>query len=106
MINTTTYIWLIAACGIATYLTRLPGLWLGKMISITPRLKRGLDSIPVGVFAAMVVPSLVNGAAPSGHLNIPFVMASIVAAGIALLTKHPLWTMLGGVIAIALFRLV
>ncbi len=105
MISTTMYVWLIAACGVATYLTRLPGLWVGRMLHITPRLKRGLDSIPVGVFAAMVVPSLVKGAAPSGHINVPFVLAAIVAAVIALATKHPLWTMLGGVLAIALFRL-
>lgn len=103
--NGVTYVWLIAACSLATYLTRLPGLWLGRVLRVTPRLKRGLDSIPVGVFAAMVVPSLVNGVAPNGTLNLPFALAAAVSAVVALWTKHPLWTMLSGVVSIALFRL-
>ena len=103
--NSVAYVWLIATCGIATYLTRLPGLWLGRVLRVRPRLKRGLDSIPVGVFAAMVVPSLVNGVAKGGHINIPFALAALVSAVVALWTKHPLWTMISGVVSIALFRL-
>lgn len=113
--TTAIYVWLIAACSVFTYLTRLPGLWFGRMIRVTPRLKRGLDSIPVGVFAAMVIPSLISGVIkPSSvahatlltHINWPFTLAAVVAIVVALWTKHPLWTMLSGVVAIALLRLV
>jgi branched chain amino acid efflux pump len=88
-----------------TYLTRFPGLWLGRILRITPRLKHGLDYIPIGVFAAMVIPSLAGGVASAGSINWPFALAAAITAVIALWTKHPLWTMLTGVVSIALFRL-
>lgn len=103
--NPVLYWSVISLCAVATYLTRLPAIWMGRRIHVTPRLKRGLDSIPIGVFAAMVLPTIAHQSVSVHGVSWPFIGATVVALVIALWTKNPLWTMLCGVIAIAGLRL-
>ncbi len=103
--NATTYFVTILIAGFATYLTRYPGLLLGRAVHATPRIERGLRYIPIGIFAAMVAPSIfLHPLSVHGHIDYPFFIAAIVAIVIAWRTKNPLWTMLFGVITIAVLR--
>lgn len=90
---------------LATYLTRFPSLLLGRTLSLSPRMKQGLRYIPIGVFAALVAPSILLHPTVNGHLDYAFWGASIAALVTAWWTKSPLWTMVAGVIAIAGLRL-
>jgi len=90
------------AMGAVTYLTRFPGLWLGGRVQFSPRLKRGLSFMPIGIFAAMIVPPvLVHTGVHRFNLFLP---AAAVALGVAWITKKPLWSMLAGVAALAGLR--
>ncbi|OFW78533.1 MAG: hypothetical protein A2201_10080 [Alicyclobacillus sp. RIFOXYA1_FULL_53_8] len=101
------YYELIGATAVATYLTRFPSLFFSRFLRITPRLKQGLSYIPIGVFAAMVAPSIVlhHGSGPNPVIDWPFFAATGIAMVVAIFTKNPLWTMLSGVLAIAGLRL-
>jgi len=99
-----TFIWITIFCAIATYLTRFPSLLAGRALRITPRLKQGLSDIPIGVFAAMVAPVVARGALNHGHPNWPLLVATGAALYVAIRTRNPLWTMLVGVICIAVMR--
>ncbi len=103
--NFTTFVVTICVAGFATYLTRYPGLLLGRVFHATPRIERGLRYIPIGIFAAMVAPVIfLHPAYAHGHFDIPFFAATFVALVTAWWTRNPLWTMLFGVITIAILR--
>jgi branched-subunit amino acid transport protein len=104
--NSTAYFVTILLAALATYLTRFPSLLLGRSLSIPPRILQGLRYIPIGVFAALVAPSIVLHQTVQGHLDYTFWGASIVAFFTAWRTKSPLWTMISGVIVIAGLRVV
>jgi len=99
------YYELIGATAVATYLTRFPSLFFSRFLRITPRLKQGLRYIPIGVFAAMVAPSILLHSGSGPTVDWPFFEATGIALVVAILTKNPLWTMLSGVLAIAVLRL-
>ena len=82
-----------------TYLTRFPPLWLGGRVNFPPRLKRGLSFIPIGAFAAMIVPPVLfhHGV----HRFNLFLPAALPALGVAWFTRKPLWAMLAGVATLA-----
>ena len=101
----TTYFLIIAFAALATYLTRLPSLLVGRSLSLSPRLEQGLRYIPIGVFASLVAPSIFLHQPIHGHLDYPFFLASIVALVTAWKTKSPFWTMLAGVVVMAGLRL-
>lgn len=101
--TTTAYIWTIALAALVTYLTRWPPLLMGRLIRVTPRLKQGLNYIPIGVFAAMVAPAIAWPPATDGN-SLPFIAGSAVALIVARLTRSPLWTMIIGVVVVALLR--
>jgi branched-subunit amino acid transport protein len=102
--STTSYVITILIAGFATWLTRYPGLLLGRYVRATPRIERGLRYIPIGIFAAMVAPFVLLHSSSHGHIDYPFFIATILSIGIAWRTKNPLWTMLAGVVAIAILR--
>lgn len=103
--NGIAYFVAILLAALATYLTRFPSLLLGRSLSLSPRIERGLRYIPIGVFAALVAPSILLHGAIHGHLDYAFYGASVVALVTAWLTKNPLWTMMAGVIVIAGLRM-
>ena len=95
------YFVVILFAAIATYLTRFPSLLLGRTLALPPRLGLGLRYIPIGVFAAMVAPSIFLHPLLQGRLDYPFWGAVVVALITAWRTKSPLWTMLAGVVVMA-----
>ncbi|MCL6454131.1 MAG: AzlD domain-containing protein [Alicyclobacillus sp.] len=94
----------IAAAGLATYLTRFPPMLLGRHLTLPPRMARGMRYIPIGVFAALVAPALWQHVPSHGSIHLPFWGATAVALCAAWKTKSPLWTMLAGVVCIAVLR--
>ncbi|GMA51563.1 hypothetical protein GCM10025857_29200 [Alicyclobacillus contaminans] len=102
--STSTFVWLVVLVSIATYATRFPSLVLSRRVRVTPRLQQGLQFVPIGVFAAMVAPSVAQHALP-GHTDIAFLVAVCVAFAVAFWTKNPLWPMLAGTVTAALLRL-
>lgn len=95
----------IVCVGIATYLTRFPSLLVGRTLRVTPRLKQALNYIPIGVFAAMVAPAIALHPGSGGTMDWPFLSAALFSVVTAFLTRSPLWTMIVGVLAVALLRL-
>ncbi|WP_062353865.1 AzlD domain-containing protein [Bacillus kwashiorkori] len=100
------YLTIILLASVATYLTRLPGLVLGRYIKLTPRLKRGLDFVPIGVFAALVGPTIFLQPKNDGYVDWQMWLATGLATLVAFVTKSPLWTMIAGVVGIAVFRII
>lgn len=94
----------LVAMGTVTYLTRFPALWLGGRVKFGRRVIRGLSFMPIGIFAAMIVPPVLV------HTGIHrfnfFVPAAAVALCVAWFSKKPLWSMLAGVAALAILRAV
>lgn len=103
--NGTGYFVTISLAALATYLTRFPSLLLGRTLSLSARMKQGLQYITIGVIAALVAPSILLHPVVGGHLDYAFWGASIVALITAWRTKSPLWTMIAGVIMIAVLRM-
>ncbi|UOF89665.1 AzlD domain-containing protein [Fodinisporobacter ferrooxydans] len=95
----------IGFAALATYLVRFSGLLLGRFIRVTPKIEQGLHYVPIGVFAALITPSIVLQPGTAGHPDWKLWLTSIVALCIAWLSKSPLWTMIVGVVGIALLRL-
>jgi branched-subunit amino acid transport protein len=55
------YLWLIAGAGLVTYLTRVPGFYLGRW-SVPDVVARFLNYVPVAAFAALAAPGIGPGA--------------------------------------------
>lgn len=103
--NSTSYFVTIVFAALVTYLTRFPSLLLGRSLSLSPRIEQGLRYIPIGVFAALVAPSIFLHPAIHGHLDYPFLGASIAAFVTAWQTKSPFWTMISGVVVVSGLRM-
>jgi branched-subunit amino acid transport protein len=99
------FLWLVVLVSLATYATRFPFIVLGRLIKLTPRLKQGLDYIPIGVFAAMVGPAIFSHVNPAHGIDVAFLVATVMAFVVAFFTKSPMWTMIAGVLAAAGVRL-
>ena len=85
-----------------TYLTRFPPLWLGGRVGFPPRVRRGLSFLPIGAFAAMVVPPVAFH--QEAHRFNLYVPAALAACLVALFTRKPLPSMLAGVACLAALR--
>jgi branched-subunit amino acid transport protein len=83
------YLWLIVAAGVVTYLTRLPGFYLGQRV-LPESAGRFLIYVPVAVFAALAAP----GVGPGSDWG-PRVIGALVAAGL-MLRFGQLWLCLIG----------
>ncbi|WP_067621454.1 AzlD domain-containing protein [Alicyclobacillus acidiphilus] len=94
----------IGLAAVATYLTRMPPLLLGRSLTLSPRIQQGLRYIPIGVFAALLAPAIALHPATNGHVDWPFWCATAIAIATAWWTRSPLWTMLAGIVVIALVR--
>jgi len=53
----------IFAMAVATYATRVGGLWVLRFFKPTPRIQAALDALPVAVLTAVIAPSLSKGGA-------------------------------------------
>ncbi|WP_299026359.1 AzlD domain-containing protein [uncultured Thermanaerothrix sp.] len=99
--------WVILALGGLTYLTRLSFITLWRHLRLPDWTQRALYFVPVAVLSAIVVPELVT---LDQHLNLtlanPRLLAGVVAIGVAYRTRNVFLTILVGMVAFWLLRLV
>ena len=50
------HLYAIAAMSVVTLLLRMGGYWIIGRVPLTARLRRGLEALPVAIFAASVLP--------------------------------------------------
>lgn len=90
----------VAAIGlmaVATYLTRVAGVWLVGFAATTPRLQRTLHHLPGSVLAALVVPAAIGADAAR--------LAGVIAACIVMLvTRRALLALILGTVFAGLLR--
>lgn len=89
----------IAAAALITYLFRFGGLLLADRLPRSGPLRTFLDALPGTILLSLVVPSAVN----SGWQGVLGVLACLA---IYTTTRQLLVTMVGGVLAVYLLRLV
>ena len=88
----------ILGMALVTYLTRISGLLLMIRIPLSPRMKAWLGSIPGAVIISIVAPTVLStGFAEAG--------AALVTLLVAARTRHILLSMIAGVGAVLLLRL-
>ena len=89
----------IAVMAAAALLCRFGGYWFMGFLSITPRMKAGLDAIPLAVMLGIMVPPVLRGGIPE---------AAGIAATIAAvrLGANDLVAILAGLAIVAGLRLV
>jgi uncharacterized membrane protein len=73
-----TYMGALAAMTCAVYVMRAGGYWLIGRVTISPRLRRMLDTLPGAVIAATVAPILMKGGVSTSLAVIAAVAAMIV----------------------------
>lgn len=103
--NSSGYFTTIFWAALVTYATRFPAVLLGRSLTLPHRLARGLKYIPMGVFAAILAPSIILHRSVHGQLDYATWIASAAAFIAAWRTKNPLWTMLVGVATMAILRI-
>lgn len=87
----------IAAMALATYATRLGGLYLMRAVSVRGRLKAALDALPPAILMAVIAPTVfATGPAES--------LAAAVTAAAAMLRLPLAATLLIGVASVVALR--
>ena len=51
----------IAAMGVATYVTKAGGLWLLGTVDLSPRVEAGLEILPGAIIVSILAPELIGG---------------------------------------------
>ncbi len=77
----------ILGMAVATYATRIAGLWLMRVIRPGPILTSALDAMPVAVLTAVIAPSLAKGGAPdliAGAITVAAAMRLPLLATVAI----------------------
>lgn len=86
----------IVLMGLATYSTRLAGLFLVSRVPATGRLRSALDAVPAAVLTALVAPAVLTGgiaelvggaAAVMASLRLPLLAVVLVGAGTVALLR-------------------
>jgi len=92
--------------GLATYFSRSLLLIAIGRVKLSPAAERALRYIPVGIFSALVVPGVFL---PEGNLVLasnPFIPAAAITAAVAWQSKNIVVSMLVGMGAVVILRLV
>lgn len=96
---------LIALVGLGTFALRLSFIHLWGRIELPYIVHRALRFIPPAVLAALVLPALIR---PEGFVDLSVynfrLVAGLLAAAIALLSRNVLFTLLGGMAALWLLQ--
>jgi branched-subunit amino acid transport protein len=91
--------WVIIAIGAGTFFWRGAFLVFGGRLSLPPIVRRGLNYVPAAVFAALVLPGLIEFDA-SGSLDGPRLAAGVVAALVAWRTHGTIATLAAGMLVL------
>lgn len=87
----------IVAMALVTLLLRVSGYWIVGRFPLTPRFRRGLEALPVALFAATIIPLAAMGG-PAGWIATP------VVAVVMLVTRNEALALLLGVAVATLVR--
>jgi branched-subunit amino acid transport protein len=101
-------IWLVMlVAGLLTFATRLSFIFLLDRIRVPEWFRRGLRLVPVAVLSAIILPELTS---PNGSLLLswrnPQLLAGMVAILVAWRTKNVILTIVAGMGALLIFRVV
>jgi uncharacterized membrane protein len=89
----------ILGMALATYATRVSGLYLMRGVTVKGRLKAALDALPPAILMAVIAPTvLATGAAET--------LAAIITAGAAFLRLPLVVTIITGVVSVVALRYV
>ena len=89
----------ILGMALATYATRVGGLYLLRGVTVKGRLKSALDALPPAILMAVIAPTvLTTGAAET--------IAAAIVAGTAFMRVPLIVTILTGVISVVLLRMI
>jgi branched-subunit amino acid transport protein len=80
-----TWMWLIVAAAVITFVTRISGFQIGEQ-RLPVRLRRALDYIPVAAFAALAIPDVAAGVG-----TFPARALGALAASVIILRFGVLW---------------
>lgn len=87
----------IYAMAAVTLLLRVSGYWIVGRFPLTPRVRRGLEALPLALFAATVVPLAIKGG-PAGLIATPIV------AAVMFLTRSEVLALVVGIAVATLMR--
>jgi uncharacterized membrane protein len=88
----------IIGMGVATYLTRVGGLYLIRFVTVRGRFKAALDALPPAILMAVIAPTITAGWAEAG--------AAAITAGAAIARLPLVVVLLVGIASILLLRYV
>jgi len=89
----------IAGMALATYATRLSGLYLMRGVTMTGRIKTALDALPPAILMAVIAPTILA-------TGIAETIAAAITAAAALLRLPLVVVILIGVVSVVLLRMV
>lgn len=96
---------MILGMALVTFSVRYPVMAVLGHMELPPAILRALKYVPTAVLTAIILPAVLI---QDGKLNIAFdnaqLIASIVAVLIAWRTQSLLWTIIGGMVAFGLWR--
>jgi uncharacterized membrane protein len=87
----------IYAMAAVTLLLRVSGYWIVGRFPLTPRVRRGLEALPLALFAATVVPLAIKGG-PAGLIATPIV------AAVMFITRSEVLALVVGIAVATLMR--
>lgn len=86
-----TLVMLFVVLGLVTYVTRIGGYFIARRITVSGRLKAGLEAVPGAILLGLVVPAVTNGGLSAwvgllatfglSALRVPAAVIVIVAVG-------------------------
>lgn len=94
---------IILLMAVITYLTRFPMLVISSRWEIPAWLRRGLAMVPVGVFSSMTIPPILFHT-QEGAWNPEYLLAGLVSLAVGWWRKQIIWSLVAGVVVIALYR--
>lgn len=86
----------IIGMGLATYLTRVGGLFLMRFVTVRGRLKAALDALPPAILMAVIAPTITAGWVEA--------LAAAITAGAAVMRLPLIVVLLVGIASILLLR--
>lgn len=96
---------LFLAVGVGTFALRLSFIALYGRLSIAPVVHRALAYVPASVLAALVLPAvMLPGGAREIALDNPRLLAAVLAALVAWLSRNTILTLASGMAALSLLQ--
>ena len=97
-LNLTTFL-AIFGMALATYATRVSGLYLMRGVTVKGRLKTALDALPPAILMAVIAPTILT-------TGVAETIAAAITAGAAFMRLPFVVTILVGVVSVVLLRMV